>query len=161
MDADPEELYEMILEGGTPFYSALWAVLGQEERLVVAQLAAGAVVNPQCVRSVRRLFARGIIVRGPELKLFNRTFGAFVREAVPASTVREWEHSGAPSTWSQIRVPLMLIWIAMGVFLFWTQRSLLGEATAFLGTAGVGLAAILRMLTLFEKGPTSHEGDGG
>jgi hypothetical protein len=111
------------------------------ERLVAAQLAAGAVVNPRSRQAVTRLSARDYVTRGPELGLDTDSFDRFVQEAVPSDVLTGWERAGTPSTWSLIRGPLILGWIGMARFLFWTRRDLLGSTIAFLGTVGVGLGS--------------------
>jgi hypothetical protein len=147
----PGEMLDLIREGADSYYSALWSILSRDERLVAAQLAAGAVVNPRSSQAVTRLFARGLIERGPELRLKNESFTRFVRESVPGDVLTTWERGDSPSTWEIVRVPLLLGWIGVALFLFWAQRDMLGSAVAFLSTAGVGLAAILRVLTMFER----------
>jgi hypothetical protein len=145
------ELLDLIREGADSYYSALWAILSEEERLVAAQLAAGAVVNPRSHQAVTRLFARGLVERKPDLRLKNESFTRFIRETVPRDVLARWEHADAPSTWEMIRGPLLLGWIGVALFLFWAQRDLLGNAIAFLSTAGVGLAALLKVMTVFER----------
>ena len=139
------------------YYEALWTVLGDQEKLVIAQLSSGAVVNPSLGGAVARLLGRGILERGPELRVMNESFESFVRDRAPESVIREWERAGYSSTWQLIRLPFVLGWIGLAMFLFWTQRDLLGNTITFLTTAGVGLAAIGRMVTLFSSGFTSSE----
>lgn len=142
------DLIGRIREEADTYYGALWAVLGPQEKLVVAQLASGAVVNPSLEAAVARLLGRGILVRGPELRVMNESFERFAREKAPDSVIRQWELSGSASAWELIRTPFLLGLVALALFLFWTQRDVLGNAIAFLTTAGAGLAAIGRMVSL-------------
>lgn len=152
------ELVSRIRDEADIYYRALWAVLGAPEKLVIAQLASGAVVNPSCASGVSRLLGRGIIVRGPELRVMNESFARFVRDNAPESVIVEWERAGYASTWELIRLPFVVGWIVVALFLFWTQRDLLGNTIAFLSTAGVGLAAIVRLFALFQTVPGQDKG---
>jgi len=149
------QLIDRIRGEADTYYEALWTVLGDQEKLVLAQLASGAVVNPSLRGRVARLLSRGIIVRGPELRVMNESFEQFILDRAPESVVREWEQAGSSSTWQLIRMPFFLGWVALALFLFWTQRDLLGNTITFFTTAGVGLAAIGRMVTMFHSWPTS------
>jgi hypothetical protein len=152
----PQGVGDLIREGADTYYAALWAVLGEEEKLVVAQLAEGAAVNPNCRHSLRRLLARGLVKRDPELRLMNETFSQFIRETVPRSLVAKWE-GGTESTWRLIRGPITVGLIAIALFLFWTQSDVLGNALALLSTAGASLLVITRLMALYQ-GPTDRAG---
>lgn len=152
-DLTPQQLLDHVREGADPYYRAVWAIMGPDERLVVAQLAAGAMVNPACGRSLRRLLTRGLMKRDPALHLMNQSFPNFVRETVPDALVLDWEQEGTSGTWETIRAPLIVGWIAVALFLFWTQRDVMGNTIAFLSTAGVGLAATFRILMMFNLSP--------
>jgi hypothetical protein len=152
------DLIGRLREEADTYYEALWTVLGDRERLVVAQLASGAVVNPSMKGAVARLLGRGILERGPELRVMNESFERFVRDRAPDSVIRQWELAGFSSTWELIRAPLVLGWVALALFLFWTQRDLLGSTIAFLTTAGAGLATFARMVDL-SRASVARSGD--
>jgi len=139
------------------YFHALWWILDKDERLVVAQLAAGVVVSPGCKRAIRRLLARGILVRAPELRLMHPCFATFVREEVPGSLVSEWERKEPISAWQRLRFPLLLGVAVVVAFLFVTQRTAFDSLVAILTTAAVGTTALLRVISVAR----SSDGGGG
>ncbi len=152
-----EALIDQVREGADGYYRAIWAILRPEERLVVAQLAAGAVVNPKSERAIRHLLARRLLVRDPELRLINESFGRFVRETAPTQDIRAWEREGSASAWQQLRIPIFLVLGAVILFLLTTQHELMTTATAFVSTFAAAALAVLKLLTMIERPAT--EGD--
>jgi hypothetical protein len=112
---------------------------------VVSQLAQGVVVSPNGKRAARRLLARRILVREPELRLMNRSFRKFVREEVPAEAIAEWERGDATSAWQRLRFPLIFGLLALAAFLFVTQRNAFDNAVAVVTAVGVGTTALLKI----------------
>lgn len=144
----PDTLVDQIREMADSYYHALWSILEREEKLVIAQLAAGVVVNPRCERAVRHLLERGILVRAPELRLMNESFARFVREEVPPATVFAWERERPASAWQRIRFPILLAVGAVAAFLFTTQRPTFDAVIAILSTAAVGTTAAVRLFSV-------------
>ena len=141
----PDALLDQIREMADSYYHALWSILEREEKVVVAQLAAGAVVNPKSVRAIRRLLARKILVRRPELALMNASFARFVREEISMSTVAVWEREEPVSAWQRLRFPILLAVGAVAAFLFVTQRPTFDLVIAILSAAVVGTTAAVRL----------------
>ena len=156
-DLSDDALIDQVREAADGHYRAIWTILRPEERLVVAQLAAGAVVNPKSERSIRHLLARRLLVRDPELRLINESFGRFVRETAPALEIRAWERGGAASAWQQLRIPIFLVLGAAILFLLATQQELVSTATAFISTLALAAGALLRLLTLLHRAPAGPE----
>lgn len=148
-----EELIDHVLDMAEGYYTAIWAILRDEEKLVLAQLAAGAVVNPKNREAIRRLLARGLLRRAPVLSLMNESFGRFIRETVPTEEIIDLERGGRASAWQQLRFPLYLGLAAAAIFLLVTQQELFSRATAFVSTIGVSVGALLRLLTVLQRKP--------
>jgi hypothetical protein len=146
------EVIDMVREGAETYYAARWAILTEKERLVAAQLAKGAVVNPKSRQAVTRLFARGLINRNPELRLTSESFRRYINDTVSPELLSKWERAGIPSNWEMIRGPLIIALIIVALFLFWAQREFLGSTIAFISTVGVGLGAIINLLGKLERG---------
>lgn len=142
----PEGIVEQVRDMADSYYHALWSILDQDEKLVVTQLAHGVVVNPNGKRAVRRLLARRVLVRDPELRLMNESIRRFIREEVPASIIADWERGAPTSPWQRLRFPIGLGLVAVVAFLFVTQRSAFDNAMALVTAAGVGTTAILKLL---------------
>jgi hypothetical protein len=143
----PEGVVEQVRDLGDSYYHALWTILEQDEKVVVSQLAHGVVVNPTGKRAARRLLARRILRRDPELHLMNESFRRFIREEIPTSTIEKWERGEPSSPWQRLRFPIGLGLLAVVAFLFVTQRSAFDSAIALVTAAGVGTTAILKVLS--------------
>ena len=159
-DLSEDALIDQVREAADGHYRAIWTILRPEERMVVAQIAAGAVVNPKSERAIRHLLARRLLIRDPELRLINESFGRFVRETAPAVEVRAWEREGAASAWQQLRIPIFLVLGAAILFLLATQQELVSTATAFISTLALASGALLRLLTLLQRAPAAPEKPG-
>ncbi len=142
-----QEIIDLVREGGEAYYRARWAILSDGERLVAAQLSRGAVINPKSHQAISRLFARGLIRKSPELRLDNSSFSDFVKNTVSEDQLHSWERAGIPSKWEMIRAPLVIALLIIALFLFWSQREFMGNTIAFLGTIGVGVGAIINLLS--------------
>lgn len=147
-----EEVVKLVGEAAQNYYAARWEILSQGEQLVAAQLSRGAVINPKSHKATTRLYARGLIKRNPDLRLDNKSFSDFIENQVSSDQLLKWERAGIPSTWELIRGPIVIGLIIIALFLFWSQREFLGNTVAFLGTVGVGLGAILNLLSKLERG---------
>ena len=146
-----DALIDQVREMSETHYQAVWTILPREERMVVAQLAAGAVVNPKSEEAIRHLLARGLLLRNPEVRLMNESFGRFVRETAPVEEIRAWEREGTASAWQQVRFPILLGLGSAVAFLVTTQQELFSVATAFISTAAVGTGTVIRLLTLLQQ----------
>ena len=162
-DLDEAKLIERIRLAADGYYRAIWADLSQDEQLLVAQLAQGAVNSHDARGTVSLLLKQGLLVRDddhPRLDPMNRSFGRFVLETVDPKTVDTWEESGERSAWQQLRIPLLLGTLALVVFLFTTQRQLFNSTLAFLSAVTVGAPALFRMLTMVGGGTRVDPGSG-
>ncbi len=147
VDALTEDgVLDLVREAADPYYRALWSGLEKEEKLVVAQLARKVVVNPESRRPVRRLLARGVLVRNPELRLMNQSFARFVREEVPPEMVRAWEKELPDSPWQRLRFPLILALGVVAAFLFATQRETFDMVLAIVTGVGLASTAVFRLV---------------
>jgi hypothetical protein len=147
----PEAIVEQVREMAESHYHALWAELEADEKLVVSQLAHGVVVNPNVKRAVRRLLARRIVIRQPELRLMNDSFRKFLQEEVPAS-FEEREYGEPSSAWQRVRFPIGLGLVVVIGFLFVTQRGAFDSAIALVTAAGLGSTAILKLISVIRPG---------
>lgn len=143
-----DALIDQMREMAASHYRALWSILPRDERMLVAQLAAGAVVNPKGEEGMRHLLARRLLVRDPEFRLMNESFRRFINETVPAEDVKKWERQGAASTWQQIKLPILLGLGLGGGFLVATQQELRSVAMAIIPAAAAGGLGLLQLLSL-------------
>jgi hypothetical protein len=142
----PQGVLEAIQDAAEPEYRRLWACLPETERMVSGQLARDGIVSRDQRPALRRLIARGLVVRDPEVRLFNRSFASFVRGQLSAEVQAAWETGGEGSLWRQLRQPLFLSLVVVAVFLFATQRELFNAGMAFVSATAVAVPALFRLL---------------
>lgn len=145
----PEQILEEFGEEAEAYYQSLWASCSRDEEVVLAHLAEDGFVNERNRRVVRRLIARGLVRRGPHLRLMNETFRRFVVSSVCKNEVRAVEQEAEPSAWDRLQVPFFVGLATCLLFFLTTQQSLLdGSAGAVAGVAA-GIPALMQMMDLF------------
>ncbi|MEA2564639.1 MAG: hypothetical protein QOH06_6143 [Acidobacteriota bacterium] len=145
----PEQILEEFGEEAEAYYQSLWASCSRDEEVVLAHLAEDGFVNERNRRVVRRLIARGLVRRGPHLRLMNETFRRFVVSSVCKNEVRAVEQEAEPSAWDRLQVPFFVGLATCLLFFLTTQQSLLdGSAGAIAGVAA-GIPALMQMMDLF------------
>jgi hypothetical protein len=105
-----------------PYYEAIWASCDADERIVLAQLARDGIANPKAYPTILDLVHKGLVHRDPALRLMNRSFGEFVRRALPRWQLVELEEEEGTSAWSILKWLLPLPLLLIGGFLFLTQQ---------------------------------------
>lgn len=131
-----------------PYYEALWASCGVDEKVVLVQLAHEGLVNPKNLDTVLDLLQKGLVVRDPELRPMNRSFARFVTRAVRPAEVAAWEEEIGTSSWSVLKWLLPLPLLLLGGFLFLTQQD------AFSNVIGLAIAigsVVPTLVNLFDQ----------
>jgi len=151
-EADREHLLDEIGERAETYYAGLWGSCHDDERLMLYQLARHGLANARNRRLLRRLIARGLVRRDPNLKLFNETFRLYVLGAGQRENLvtREREQRG-PSTWDSLRIPFFIIIISIILLLFATQKDLLTTTTAFATALTTGLPMMMKLIGVFTE----------
>jgi hypothetical protein len=138
----PERLRDEITERVSTYYGQLWNSCGDDEKVVLAHVAQYGLANVVSRRALRRLLARRLLVKDPELRLMNRTFREFILAPVRLAEVATFEGSAEPSTWDRLRLPLAMTATAAAAFLFITQRDMFNETVTMI----TGVAATVPTL---------------
>jgi hypothetical protein len=159
-ELDRSALMDPVGESVTDELRSVWEGLEQPERMLLAQLAHGAVVSPRSRRALRRLLRLGLLVRDPALRPVSDSFGRFVRDRINLEDLERWETTGSVSLWRQLRQPLFFVLIALAVLLFATQRQLFNETMAMISAIAIGVPALFRLLGLLRQTPESGSGSG-
>jgi hypothetical protein len=151
-EADREHLLDEIGERAETYYAGLWGSCHDDEKLLLFQLASHGLANARNRRLLRRLIARGLVRRDPNLKLFNETFrlyvlGAGQRENL-ASRAREQR---GPSTWDSLRIPFFIVIISFILLLFATQKDLMTTTTALATALTTGLPMMMKVIGVFTE----------
>jgi hypothetical protein len=148
--ADREQLIDEIRERSNAYYAGLWASCSPEEKILLHQLAREGLMNGKDRKSVRRLLARGLIRRAPNLRLFNDTFRLYVLATARREQVPFDSHEG-PSVWDMIRLPMFVVIVSTVILIFATQKDMLNLATGLVAALTTGLPAIVRLFGFFTE----------
>lgn len=132
------------------YYQALWNNCSEEERYLIYDLAQDGLVNTHNRSGINNLVRKGIIRRGSDnLELLNHSFRNFVLTAVNEQEAlmmeRKIRREGA---WNRIRIPITLILLAFGIFIFYFQANWFDET---LGLVTALAAVIPAFNSLFER----------
>jgi hypothetical protein len=137
-----ERLLDEITERVSSYYEHLWNTCCDDEKVVLSHAAQYGLANVISRRPLRRLLARRLLVKDPELRVMNRTFRDFILAPTRMAQVAVLEGSAAPSTWDRLRLPLAVTATAAGAFLFITQRDMFNETVTMI----TGVAATVPTL---------------
>jgi hypothetical protein len=149
---DRGQIIDELSERAEPYYGLLWSTCSNDDKLLLFHLARYGFVHAKNRRTLRRLIARGLVRRNPNLELLSETFRLFVvaagtREDLPAK-VRSIEND---STWRAIRVPIFIVVISFLLLLFTTQKDLLTLTTGFATAITTGLPILVNLFGMFTQ----------
>ena len=151
-EAEREHLLDEIGERAETYYAGLWGSCHDDEKLLLFQLASHGLANARNRRLLRRLIARGLVRRDPNLKLFNETFRLYVLGAGQRENLvtRASEQRG-PSTWDSLRIPFFIVIISFILLLFATQKDLMTTTTALATALTTGLPMMMKLIGVFTE----------
>jgi hypothetical protein len=152
-----DQILEELEERAASIYRNLWQSRDEEERIVLEHVAQHGLASAASRRVVRRLLARGLLRKDPDLRLMNHSFRRFVLEIERRREVVALERQAGPSVWDRLRFPLGMAGVIAVVFLAVTQREAF-DATLTMAagvTAAVPtLAKLMSVLAQFTaRGP--------
>ena len=148
--SDREQLIDEIRERSNAYYGGLWASCSADEKILLHQLAREGLMNGKDRKAVRRLLARGLVRRGPNLRIFNDTFRLYVLASARREQVPIDSQEGL-SAWDTIRLPLFVVIVSSLVIIFATQKDMLNLATGLVAALTTGLPAIVRLFGFFTE----------
>jgi hypothetical protein len=151
-DIDRQQILDELQERAEQHYDSLWSTCAEDEKLLLFHLARHGFVQAKNRRTLRRVMARGLVRRGPNLELFSETFRAYVldagaRENLPA-VIRKIESEG---TWRTLRGPIFVVIISFLLLLFTTQKDLLTLTTGFAAAMTTGLPVLVNFFGMFTQ----------
>jgi hypothetical protein len=143
-----EQLLDEISERAEDYYSVLWRTCTPNEQLVLMQIAQTGLVNGKTRKDVRRLLARGLLRRDPQLGIMNETFRRFVfGQCSTSALARQLEQNLAGDAWNRFRVPFFAAIAVVMLFFFTTQRQTFDATIALVGGLAAGLPTFLKTLS--------------
>jgi hypothetical protein len=143
-----EQLLDEIGERTEDYYSVLWRTCTPNEQLVLMQIAQTGLVNGKTRKDVRRLLARGLLRRDPQMRLMNETFRRFVfAQSTTSALAQQLEQNVAGDAWNRFRVPFFAAIAVVMLFFFTTQRQTFDATIALVGGLTAGLPTFLKTLS--------------
>jgi hypothetical protein len=155
---DRAQLLDEIAERASTYYAALWATCCREERLLLSQLAKHRLLNGNDRQNVRRLIARGLVVRRPNLETMNESFRLFVLGVSEPELEKFERDMSSASTWMRVRVPATIILFGVIVFFFASQKDLLNTTSALLTGLAAGLPALAKLVGMIGARRSASQG---
>jgi hypothetical protein len=151
-DTDRRRLLDELGERAETYFAGLWASCRDDEKLLLYQLAHNGLANGRNRRTLRRLIARGLVRRNPNLELFSESFRLYVLDAAQRENIVTLarEKRGA-STWDSLRLPFFVIIISFLLLLFATQKDMLTTTTALATALTTGLPVLMKLVGVFTE----------
>jgi hypothetical protein len=146
--ANDEQVLEELGERAQGYYGAIWASCSSDERVVLGHLAEEGLINAKNRRIVRRLMARGLIERAPNLCLMNETFRRFVVSPRCREQVLSLEQAAGRSAWDRFHWPFSVALAACAALILVTQQELLDSTVAMVTGVTAGLPTLLKLFDL-------------
>ena len=106
---------------------------------------------------IARLLRTELIVRDEDVHLLNDSFRQFVKSTEKSEFVLEQEAEAKKfSLWHTLKVPILVVLMAITVFLFVTQRDLYTSALAIVTAVTTIIPAFFKVLTVFHSDPVAR-----
>ncbi|MEK6374566.1 MAG: cache domain-containing protein [Acidobacteriota bacterium] len=145
---DRRAALDELRERAHTYYSGLWASCSYPEKLLLSELARHGLLNGKDRKLVRRLVARGLIRRGPNIQIASETLRLFIIDA-GENLEREAERFGVASTWDNLRVPLLIVLLSTTLLIFTTQKDLMNLTAGIVTALATGLPAMAKLIGVF------------
>ncbi|HEX8127783.1 MAG TPA: hypothetical protein VF527_01550 [Pyrinomonadaceae bacterium] len=149
-----EQLVRLLVEQADAYYKAMWATCTADQKLTLYYLAQDNLVSAKNVE-VRRLMRRGLIVRDPDVRLMNESFRQFVLSTVVPDEIGAGVRTG--SSWSKLRLPLLLILVCIALFLLVTHPEMYSSSMAIITALATGIPAVFQLLGMFQRGKSATQ----
>ncbi|MCG8458298.1 MAG: hypothetical protein MI919_18630 [Holophagales bacterium] len=148
--AAPRQIVSQVGHMARAYYHAIWVGCRTDERVVLYQLAKDGVVNPKNYGVVSDLLLKGLVIRRPNLRMMNHSFGRFVLNTVDRATLVQWEEEVGTSAWSVFKWLLPLPLLLLGGYLFVTQPSAFSNVVGLVVAVGSVLPTFHNLFEYFQ-----------
>jgi hypothetical protein len=146
-----DQILEELEERAASIYRNLWQSCDEDERIVLEHVARHGLASAASRRVVRRLLARGLLRKDPELRLMNRSFRRFVLESECRSEVVALERAAGPSLWDRLRFPLGTGAVMAVVFLAVTQREAFDATLTMAAGVTTAVPTLAKLMTVLAQ----------
>lgn len=120
-----EDIIFLLQERAQLYYRYIWTSCSEEEQYFLYDLAQDGLVNARNKHVLSALLGKGLLVQEEDatMKIMNVSFQKFVLHVVdPAEALRFEKMNAQSSKWDLFKTPLMLIFVAGALFIFFTQK---------------------------------------
>ncbi|WP_439585679.1 cache domain-containing protein [Dyadobacter bucti] len=130
-------------------YFSVWQSLSEEEKFVLYDLSEDGLVNTYDKDAFRLLIRKGLIVqRNGRFRLFDKSFRNFILSGLSRSELAAiMEKINDNTNWNKIRIPLMLVSLAILVFIISSQREASVKFLTTLGALATAIPALINILS--------------
>ncbi len=146
-----DQILEELEERASSIYRNLWQSCDEDERVILEHVARHGLASAASRRVVRRLLARGLLRKDPELRLMNCSFRRFVLEAECRSEVVALERQAGPSLWDRLRFPLGMAAVIAVVFLAITQREAFDATLTMAAGVTTAVPTLAKLMTVLAQ----------
>jgi hypothetical protein len=146
-----DQILEELEERATPLYRREWQACSGDERVVLEHAARHGLASAASRRIVRRLLAKGLLRKDPELRLMNESFRRFVLGMERRHEVAALEAMAEPSIWDRVRMPLGFGAVAAIVFLVSTQREAFDVTLAMAAGVTTAVPTLVKLTNLLAQ----------
>jgi hypothetical protein len=124
-----EELFVLkVQDMAQNYYYSIWATLNVQEKYVLYDFASDEITNYKNIFILSDLERRGILYFcdiEKTLKVFNKSFRNFILTVVdPDEALLLEKQVNTSGTWEIVRMVLIIFFVFLGVFLFYTEHSI-------------------------------------
>lgn len=137
------------------YYLSTWESMSAEEQRTLYDIALDEMVNAGNRDVARRLAELGLVVpveHSSCYEVMNKSFRNFIFTQLDSKEVTRFTREAAEKgTWSSFQLPVIIVVIALGIFLFITQRDAFSNLLTYLGAAVGGIAALLKILGMIPS----------
>lgn len=154
-----DQILEELEERAGSIYRGIWQSCDESERVVLEHVAQYGLTSTTSRRAVRRLLARRLLRKDPDLRLMNRSFRRFVLEEERRQEVVLLESRCAPSLWDRLRVPLGAAAIIAGAFLAATQREAFNATLTMAAGVTTAVPTLVKLTNLLTQFTPKGVGD--
>lgn len=142
-----EQVFDELADRTSHYYRRIWNACSDEDKVTLGHVAQDGLVPWSGRRAVRRLLAKGLLRKDPDLRLMTTTFRAFVLAKPRIAEAQRVAASELPTTWDQLQMPLAFVLVSAGVFLFITQKELYNALLGTTTAAAVSIPALVKAVS--------------
>jgi hypothetical protein len=140
------QIIQQVHSRANAIYQRWWSQCTRVEKFTLIELARGNPMNPNNWDAARRLAVRGYLIVDPFYRIGSESLRQFVGRMALTEDVKSW-HAASPGAWNQIKVPLLVLFIGVIVFIGVTQPGLFNATVAFVAAGAASLPFLANALS--------------